>query len=115
MPCPCRPLPSRTLTKIFTLRGMKDLRLEAMDTPLVKHYHDQAELCLNKMENAWTPVSRWYWDRKLKNANSMWREVLQQEINQLRAEHGMQPSVRAAHQPARRVALDTAPSHLAIE
>jgi hypothetical protein len=86
-----------------------------MDAPLVKHYHDQAELCLNKMESACTPVSRWYWGRKLKNANRMWREVLEQEINLLRAEYGMQPSVRVAHQPARRVALDTAPSHLALE
>ena len=94
---------------------MNNLRLEAMDAPLVRHYHDEAERCLEKMEGAWTPVSRWYWDRKLKNANSMWREVLQQEINQLRAEHGMQPSVRAAHQPARRVALDTSQSCLAIE
>ena len=94
---------------------MKDLRLEAMDTPLVKHYHDRAEFCLNKMERAWTPVSRWYWDRKLKSANRMWREVLEQEINQLRAEYGMQPSGRVAQQPARRVALDTAQSRLAIE
>ena len=94
---------------------MNDLRLEAMDAPLVRHYHDQAERCLEKMESAWTPVSRWLWDRKLKAANTMWREVLEQEINQLRAERGMTPSDRASQPAKRRMALDTAASGMILD
>jgi hypothetical protein len=86
-----------------------------MDAPLVKHYHDQTEFYLNKMEGAWTPVSRWYWDRRLKSANTMWREVLEQKIEQLRAECDVLPSVRITPRPARRGALDTAPTNLALE
>jgi len=94
---------------------MKDLRLEAMDAPLVKHYHDQTEFYLNKMEAAWTPVSRWYWERRLKSANTMWRKVLEQKIEQLRAESPVLPSVQITPRPVGRVALDTALSDLAIE
>ncbi|MEP1469799.1 MAG: hypothetical protein ABJK20_15595 [Halieaceae bacterium] len=94
---------------------MNDLRLEAMDAPLVRHYHDRAELCLEKLESAWTPVSRWLWDRKLKAANSMWREVLEQEINQLRAERGMPPSTQTSLQLRPRLKLDTAASGMILE
>ena len=94
---------------------MNDLRLEAMDAPLVRHYHDQAERCLEKMESSWSPVSRWLWDRRLKAANTMWREVLKQEINQLRAERGMTLSTGASKPAKRRMALETAASRIILD
>ena len=94
---------------------MNDLRLEAMDAPLVRLYHDQVELCLKKVEAAWSPVSRWLWDRKLKEANTLWRQVLEQEIAQLRTQQGMTPSTRTSPQPTLRLELDTAALRMILD
>ena len=85
---------------------MKDLRIEAMDAPLVRHFHDQAEHCLNRMELSRLPPARWYWRRKLKHANAMWREVLEQEVRQLKAELGHYSPTGDIIGKTRRVALD---------
>ncbi len=93
---------------------MKDFRIAAMDAPLVRHYHDQAEHCLNRMESTRLPPARWYWQRKLKHANAMWRQVLEQEVQQLKAENGLYSPVRDVVGDVRRIALDNQQDDLAM-